>query len=74
MAPKRTNNDNNNKKKLKVALSYKQERATHISSMIFFLLFHCFSEVLVLSYEKSPSEVSLHNELNFFSLFSLFFP
>lgn len=50
------------------------KRGLHIFLQCFFFLFHCFSEVLVLSYEKSPSEVSLHNELNFFSLFSLFFP
>ncbi len=49
------------------------KRGLHIFLQCFFFLFHCFSEVLVLSYEKSPSEVSLHNEFNFLICFLSFF-
>ncbi len=60
-------------KKLKVALSYNQERATHFSSMFFFslsLFFWSFGPVL---WEKSLWGI-ITQWVQLFSLFSLFFP
>lgn len=59
LAPERTNSNTF----LELRIFLKQERGYIFLHFFLFLFF--FSEVLVLSLRKSPSEVSIHNEVTF---------